>query len=126
MPRKRNDGALSSGGSDRAGPAPAVSGPSSVPSVSGLSPEQGRSETALEALRDLYARDDGWLRIVPHGQGKTVYYKWKFTRGKWANHYVMYRDDDNRPFTSILSLESKVNDVDVGARRPALDSYYES
>lgn len=111
---------------DGASAAPAAFRSDGVPSVPGVSTLLSRGETALEALHYLYATDVGWLRISPQESGKVVYYKFKFTRGKWHNHYVMYRDDELNPFTAIVELARKVSDVLHGERRPAQDHYYDA
>lgn len=79
---------------------------------------------AADALATLYCRDDGWLRMVPQDHGKTVYWKWKFTRGRWAGHYIMWRDDEFHPSGSLVGLVAKLGAVDAGEHKPILDQYY--
>lgn len=126
MPRKKAPHADATNGRTGASEVASASNPSGIPSVSYVSSLQARYEAAFDALRDLYIRDDGWLRVIPQDAGKIVYYKWKFTAGPWRNHYVMYRDDENNPAKAFAALESKVHDVDVGTRRPALDVPYDA
>jgi len=76
-------------------------------------------------LRDLLLRDDGWLRIVPDGDQKTVWYKWKFTRGKWSNHYVMVRGEQYQHGLALSLLSKKLAGVDLGYDRPSQDRYYD-
>lgn len=75
----------------------------------------------LNSFVFLASRDDGWLRMVPHDAGATVYYKWKFTRGSWAGHYIMYMDNAFDPSASIQGLLKKLQKVDAGELRPVRD-----
>lgn len=98
---------------------------SSLPVVLELSTKSGRYQAAFDALCYLYGLDLGWVRIAPQDHGKVVYYKYKFVRGRWKAHYVMYRDDSSDPVEAFCRLASKVTAVLAGEARPALDSYYE-
>lgn len=81
--------------------------------------------SAYNALLELLCRDDGWLRIVPHEHGGLVYYKWKFSRGKWAGYYLMYRDDRINPSEALCGLLGKIEAVDLGRSRPVKDKAFE-
>lgn len=76
------------------------------------------------ALSHLLLRDDGWLRISPAGDGKTVYLKWKYSRGPWRNHYVMAVGHIWAWDIAIELLERKVAEVDQGSRVPTKDTWY--
>jgi hypothetical protein len=76
------------------------------------------------ALQYLTSRDDGWLRIVPHDCGDTVYYKWKFTAGRHLNSYVMWLDTNADPVRSLVGLIGKLKAVDEGLFRPIKDRPY--
>ena len=81
--------------------------------------------SAYQALLDLLVRDDGWLRIVPHAHGAVVYYKWKFSRGKWQGYYLMWRDDHINPSEALCGLLGKLEAVDLGRSRPVKDTAFE-
>lgn len=91
-----------SGGDDRAKPAGLVS----------------------ESFALLMLRVDGWLRVVPHDLGKVVYFKWKFTTGRWRGFYVMYRCDDYDYQAALDGLVYKLLEVEKGHHRPARDTPY--
>lgn len=69
-------------------------------------------------------RDDGWLRIVPEPEHNYVWLKWKFTEGKWANHYVMVKCWISEVNEGLETLWRKAEEVDQGDRRPTPDKYY--
>lgn len=69
----------------------------------------------------LSTRDDGYLRVIPDGAGKSVYWKWKYTRGQWAGHYVMSVVSWYDPALALLLLRQKIDQVEVGLKRPAKD-----
>jgi hypothetical protein len=69
-------------------------------------------------------RDDGWLRAIPDGEGKTAYLKWKFSRGKFAGCYVMAVV---RPWDwadGFRMLEAKILTCYSGSRKPTPDRAY--
>lgn len=76
-------------------------------------------------VSELLNRDDGWLRIVPDEDGKTVWWKWKITRGKWQGHYVMCVGRQDQHSESIAVILHKLSKVDSGELRPTKDSYYD-
>lgn len=82
-------------------------------------------DRALEALTALLLRVDGWLRIVPHDHGKTVYFKFKFTSRQWPNHYVMYVEHEYCYVCGLIGLLEKVHEVDLGVRKPVEDTPYD-
>lgn len=83
-----------------------------------------RSGLISEAFAGMMLRDDGWLRIVPHEDGSVCYFKWKFSRGQWRGHYIMYRCDDFNYAGALEGLYHKLSQVDAGDRRPSLDHPY--
>lgn len=76
-------------------------------------------------LHELLIRDDGWLRVVPDGDGKVVWWKWKFVRGNHAGCYCMVRGFAHQHEEAMLILCKKLAYVDAGYERPTRDSYYD-
>jgi hypothetical protein len=86
--------------------------------------EERRGERPPPALSELLLRDDGWLRAIPDGTGKTAYLKWKFTRGKFAGTYVMVVV---RPWDwqdGFRMLQAKIENCYAGNRKPTPDRSY--
>jgi hypothetical protein len=86
--------------------------------------KEGWTGSSREALQQLLMRDDGWLRAIPDGAGKTAYLKWKFTRGCFTGSYVMvvirpWEGDDG--FRMLLA---KIMNCYAGNRRPTPDKAY--
>lgn len=77
-----------------------------------------------EAFLEVFARSDGWLRIVPQNEGKQVYWKYKFSRGPHAGGYVMWLDVENSWQRSVMGIAWKLRQVDSGALRPTPDTPY--
>ncbi len=84
-----------------------------------------REGLLYEQFVRLLCRDDGWLRIVSHDGGSTVYYKWKWTLGANAGYYVMVLWDAYNPLGALLLLGKKILDVELGKKRPILDRRYD-
>lgn len=101
------------------------SGDDSLASVPGLPSGQSRIEAAAGAFLELLARDDGWLRCVPAGEGKLSYFKWKFSSGQHKGKYVMYVAGPTGWTDGILGLAEKLAEVDDGVRKPAQDTFYD-
>lgn len=80
---------------------------------------------AIEALSALCMRVDGWLRIVSHNDGQTVYFKYKFTSKRWPNHYVMYVEREFAYGAALVGLLRKVEDVDLDLDKPVEDRPYD-
>jgi hypothetical protein len=78
------------------------------------------------SLSMMMARDDGWLRVVPHVGESLIYAKWKFTVGRWTGYYVMYRCDNFSHVEAITGLHRKLQKVDRGELRPVYDTPYNS
>ncbi len=76
------------------------------------------------ALSDLLMRDDGWLRAIPDGEGKTAYLKWKFTRGQFAGSYVMVVVQPWNWPDGFRMLETKILNCYAGIRKPTKDRDY--
>lgn len=89
-----------------------------------LSPPQAES-SAADALKAISLYDEGWLRIVSHEMGKTVYYKFKFSKGRHAGGYVFYRQDDLDPTRSLWGLLGKIEGVYAGTHKTTPDHAYE-
>lgn len=83
-------------------------------------------DRALEAFTALLLRVDGWLRIVSHDDGKTVYFKFKFTSDRWPNHYVMYVEREYCYACGLIGLLAKVHAVDAGHLKPVEDHFYDT
>lgn len=80
---------------------------------------------AIEKATALMSRPDGWLRINPDEDGKIVWVKWKFTSGRWANHYVLYKGENYPSFADLLvGIHYKLVNVDMGQLRPSKDQYF--
>lgn len=76
-------------------------------------------------MLEIFSGCDGWLRAVPSDEG-TTYWKWKFTTGRWPNHYVMYRQYPFEPLLQALyGLADKVAAVRDGCEKPVKDKYYQ-
>lgn len=97
--------------------------PSRVESVPGVQDSEGRAELAGFAFSALLLRNDGWLRVIPCGDGKLNYFKWKYNRGQHRGKYVMFVGAYSDWSGGLLGLYEKVTEVDTGTRKPALDSY---
>lgn len=69
--------------------------------------------------------DGGWLRIVPQVDAHEVFFKWKFTTGPWAGHYVMSRTMHWQYAYGLEVLRQKVEEVEEGSRRPTRDTPYQ-
>jgi hypothetical protein len=69
-------------------------------------------------------RDDGWLRVTPQNDGESVYWKWKYTGGKHANHYVMVVCPASQSGQALMMLAAKVDAVDCGEKAPVRDHYF--
>lgn len=78
-----------------------------------------------EAFVRLVCRNDGWLRIVPHDEGSIVYFKWKWSRGEFKGHYVMWLCSDFNYSLGLQGLLAKVESVDEGLDRPVKDRAYD-
>lgn len=89
-----------------------------------LSPPKTQTSCA-DALSAIALYDEGWLRVVSHEMGKTVYYKFKFSKGKYKNSYVFYRDDVRDPTTSLWGLIGKIEAVYEGTHKPTPDTPYD-
>ena len=78
----------------------------------------------LEALEGLLTRDDGWLRISPQNDGRSVYFKWKFTAGKYRDTYVMTVYPYHQCTEGLARLASKIDAVYRGEQTPVKDHYF--
>lgn len=75
-------------------------------------------------LTSLLLRNDGWLRCCPDGDSTLVFLKWKFTSGKWSNHYVMVVVYYWQLDYGLSLLRDKILAVEEGAHRPTRDTPY--
>jgi hypothetical protein len=80
---------------------------------------------ACATLSLMLMRDDGWLRIVPSADGKTVYLKWKFIRGDHRGRYVMAVKDLWQWDEALSILAVKLQEVDEGKRKPVKDTMWD-
>lgn len=87
-------------------------------------PSKAPVQPGMTSLTTLLCRPDGWLRACPDGDSTLVYLKWKFTAGRWANHYVMVLVYYWQLDYGLSLLLDKIAAVDEGARRPTQDTYY--
>lgn len=88
-------------------------------------PLEGTDTHGMILLGTLLNRDDGWLRIVPDSNGKVVWWKWKFTAGKWSGRYVMVRAEQDQHTDAMHILCKKLRMVDTANLIPTRDSYYD-
>lgn len=84
------------------------------------------AKTIAEVALWFALRDDGYLRQIPDGEHEEVFLKWKFTSGKHPNHYVMAKCTVDQLGMGYWLLRRKVQEVDIGARKPTIDRYYGS
>jgi hypothetical protein len=84
----------------------------------------GKTVLAVQALSNLLLRDDGWLRAIPDGEGKTAYLKWKFTRGQFAGTYVMVVVQPWNWEVGFRMLQGKIDNCYAGSRKPTPDRSY--
>jgi hypothetical protein len=84
------------------------------------------SSDAQTAFVRLLCRDEGWLRAVPHNFGEVVYFKWKWSRGRWAGNYVMWVCADYDFSAALVGLYMKVLAVEGGRDRPVKDTAYDT
>lgn len=95
-------------------------------STEGVSPHEPRpGNTVLFRVFVWFLnRHDGWLRIVPEDDAQACYLKWKMNTGRWPNHYVMVRCQSWQIEYGLALLQSKLEEVDLGVRRPTQDHPY--
>jgi len=109
----------------RPGEAVVDRGVDGFPSLSSLSSIEARLNAASLRFVQLLARTDGWLRVIPAGEGKLSYFKWKFSSGEHKGKYVMYVANGADWTDGMLGIYEKIVDVDHGVRKPALDTFYD-
>lgn len=78
----------------------------------------------IDDLAYLCTRDDGWLRITNRDQGARVYFKFKYSHGKWTNHYVYYETDGPQMGEGLDGLRRKYDEVQRNERKPTKDRPY--
>lgn len=126
MPRKKSEINRNAFiGADGTDTAAASSSANVVPGVFDLPAIGDRAQLASFALDALLLRNDGWIRLIPAGEGKLSYYKYKYTTGPHKGKYVMYVAPYNSWAEGVLGLYEKVGEVDLGTRKPALDTFYD-
>jgi hypothetical protein len=81
-----------------------------------------RESTLYRLLLDISQRDDGYLRLIPDGSGKSCYYKWKWTRGPKAGYYVMAVVSYFQIDYGLQLLVDKMQAVDAGTSKPVKDT----
>lgn len=112
-------------GADGTDTAVATSDNGSVPSLPVVQALQDRFAAADWAFAHFMSRTDGWLRLIPWGDGKQGYVKWKWVHGKYKGMYIMYVIDNYSWVDGIVGLFEKLAEVEDGTRRPALDTFYD-
>lgn len=87
----------------------------------------GLASTLPHTILDpLVVRDDGWLRMVPDTLDDKLYFKWKFTRGRWTGYYAMSVVTLSEAKLGIELLLRKLDKIDRGEMRPALDTFHDT
>lgn len=88
-------------------------------------PSEQNEQNGKQAIYRLGARVDGWIRIAPDGEAKTVFIKWKWVRGSFQNKYVMVHCHYTQLLWGFDLLEQKVEEVELGIRTPVEDRFYQ-
>jgi hypothetical protein len=82
--------------------------------------------TIAETLAQLLTHTDGWARLIPDTEHKTLFLKWKWSKGKHQGKYVM---SVVPPWQLALGLEillGKVEDAEAGRIKPTVDKAYDA
>lgn len=90
-----------------------------------LPPGPSPDTDAIVALSQLTVHDNGWIRIVSHDQGRSVYLKFKWSKGPHAGGYVMWLCTDMDFTAAFRGLLQKVWAVEHDGARPTPDHPYE-
>lgn len=69
-------------------------------------------------------QEDGWLRIVPDPDLLRVHIKWKFTVGRWDNHYCYVVGYVSEIDTLLQVLRRKVEGARAGTHKPSVDRWF--
>jgi hypothetical protein len=126
MPRgKKGTYALEEDGNGGLAPVRIAGDPVGVPSVSSVQEIEERSALAGFAFSAILLRTDGWIRVIPCGDGKQNYFKYKYATGKHKGKYVMFVGAYNDWAGSLLGLYEKIQAVDTGTLKPAHDTFYD-
>lgn len=126
MPRgKKVDDGHEENRAVRTAAASADGGNGGVPGVPVVQEKRYSEEAASRAFQGFLERTDGWLRCIPAGEGKLSYFKWKFSSGQHKGKYVMYVAHFYDWVDGMCGLEEKLDEVDRGVRKPALDTFYD-
>lgn len=72
----------------------------------------------------LLNQEGGWLRAIPSNDEGVIYFKWKFNKSPWTNHYVMSRVQYWQVSYGIALLRDKVQAVYDG-EKPVPDRPFE-
>ena len=94
----------------------------SVGGAAEASEAETNRRVACATLSHLFMRDDGWLRAVPTADGKSLYLKWKFSRGKFAGYYVMAVVEVWQWDYGLTLLADKLEAVDMDIKKPTKDT----
>ncbi len=92
----------------------------------GLQESTSRAEAASAAFQWLISRHDGWLRVGGGNTDKHNYFKFKYAAGQHRGKYVMYVAPVGAWVEGVLGLAEKVYEVDLGTRRPSVDTFYDN
>jgi hypothetical protein len=84
--------------------------------------DPGPYPTIAKSLAKLLSYDEGWARFVPHVHDGTLFLKWKWSKGDYANHYVMAVVKEHELQFGLALLVDKVEDVVAGVANPVRDT----
>lgn len=86
--------------------------------------QPGHSEALRETAIRLALRDDGYLRVIPDGQGDRVFIKWKFTSGPYLGQYVMAVVNPHEISHGFVLILTKIIGSYAGMYSPSVDKRY--
>lgn len=85
------------------------------------SDEHGLTGTRLHDIISLYS--DGVMKICPTENPLICYLYWRWSRGRWAGHYVCVLCSSYELSIALGVLVSRIEEVQTGQRRPTRDRY---
>jgi hypothetical protein len=78
-----------------------------------------------QTLTCLLSYSEGWLRLTPDTEHKTLFLKFKWRRGTYSGHYVMSVVPPHELAYGLSLLLDKVRDTYAGLRKPTKDTPYD-
>lgn len=78
-----------------------------------------------EVLHWFITRDDGYLRLIPDGEGKYIYLKFKYTRGRFIGHYAFVSGYPDDAAGLLWRLRAQIDSHYNDTVKPTLDRPYE-